>query len=185
MCTMIVEKIKIDGSGKGTQGWFPLQQANVSSDKVSMAASLAVAVARVQPGAYGLGPQVEGATVRFSIPRPMALVVQLDYREKLFLFADPPPDPVPADAVDAVSLGAVGDGKTDNTAVLQKAIDGLPQGGTLLLTAGHYRSGSLRLKSHMRLHLDAGALLQAPDEHTKILPSWRLRCRRKVATMSF
>ncbi|HQW29397.1 MAG TPA: glycosyl hydrolase family 28 protein [Verrucomicrobiales bacterium] len=129
-----------------------------------------VAVARVQPGAYGLGPQVEGATVRFSIPRPMALVVQLDYREKLFLFADPPPDPVPADAVDAVSLGAVGDGKTDNTAVLQKAIDGLPQGGTLLLTAGHYRSGSLRLKSHMRLHLDAGALLQAPDEHTKILP---------------
>jgi hypothetical protein len=29
---MIVEKIKIDGSGKGTQGWFPLQQANVSYD---------------------------------------------------------------------------------------------------------------------------------------------------------
>jgi hypothetical protein len=29
---MIVEKIKIDGSGKGTSGWFTLEQANVSYD---------------------------------------------------------------------------------------------------------------------------------------------------------
>jgi hypothetical protein len=29
---MIVEKVKIDGSGKGSQGWFTLQQANVSYD---------------------------------------------------------------------------------------------------------------------------------------------------------
>ena len=32
MCTMIVEKVKIDGSGKGTSGWFTLAQANVSYD---------------------------------------------------------------------------------------------------------------------------------------------------------
>ena len=32
MCTMIVEKVKIDGSGKGKTGWFPLEQANVSYD---------------------------------------------------------------------------------------------------------------------------------------------------------
>ena len=32
MCTMIVEKVKIDGSGKGTNGWFKLEQANVSYD---------------------------------------------------------------------------------------------------------------------------------------------------------
>ena len=32
MCTMIVEKVKIDGSGKGTTGWFQLEQANVSYD---------------------------------------------------------------------------------------------------------------------------------------------------------
>jgi hypothetical protein len=32
MCTMIVEKVKIDGSGKGGSGWFPLEQANVSYD---------------------------------------------------------------------------------------------------------------------------------------------------------
>ena len=32
MCTMIVEQIKIDGSGKGREGWFPLKEANVSYD---------------------------------------------------------------------------------------------------------------------------------------------------------
>jgi hypothetical protein len=32
MCTMIVEKARIDGSGKGTAGWFKLTQANVSFD---------------------------------------------------------------------------------------------------------------------------------------------------------
>jgi hypothetical protein len=32
MCTMIVEKIKLEGSGKGTSGWFKLEGANVSYD---------------------------------------------------------------------------------------------------------------------------------------------------------
>jgi hypothetical protein len=32
MCTMIVEKIKVDGSGKGTDGWFQLDHANISFD---------------------------------------------------------------------------------------------------------------------------------------------------------
>lgn len=32
MCTMIVEKVKIEGSGKGTDGWFKLGGANVSYD---------------------------------------------------------------------------------------------------------------------------------------------------------
>ncbi|MCB8968556.1 MAG: DUF6295 family protein [Chloroflexota bacterium] len=32
MCTMIVQQIEIDGSGKGQGGWFSLQQANVSYD---------------------------------------------------------------------------------------------------------------------------------------------------------
>lgn len=32
MCTNIVQKVKIEGSGKGQQGWFDLGQANVSYD---------------------------------------------------------------------------------------------------------------------------------------------------------
>ena len=32
MCTMIVQQVAIEGSGKGTDGWFGLRQANVSYD---------------------------------------------------------------------------------------------------------------------------------------------------------
>jgi hypothetical protein len=32
MCTMIVEKVKMDGSAKGAGGWFKLEQANISFD---------------------------------------------------------------------------------------------------------------------------------------------------------
>lgn len=32
MCTMIVEKIRLEGCGKGREGWFDLEQANVSYD---------------------------------------------------------------------------------------------------------------------------------------------------------
>ncbi len=32
MCTMIVQRAKIDGSGKGAQSWFSVREANVSYD---------------------------------------------------------------------------------------------------------------------------------------------------------
>ena len=32
MCTMIAERVKIEGCGKGAQGWFDVNQANVSYD---------------------------------------------------------------------------------------------------------------------------------------------------------
>jgi hypothetical protein len=32
MCTMIVQQVAIEGSGKGAGGWFAVRQANVSYD---------------------------------------------------------------------------------------------------------------------------------------------------------
>jgi hypothetical protein len=32
MCTMIVQQVGVDGSGKGSGGWFTVRQANVSYD---------------------------------------------------------------------------------------------------------------------------------------------------------
>jgi len=32
MCTMIAEQIKVQGSGKGRNGWFKLAEANISFD---------------------------------------------------------------------------------------------------------------------------------------------------------
>lgn len=32
MCTMIVQQVGLEGSGKGREGWFQVNQANVSYD---------------------------------------------------------------------------------------------------------------------------------------------------------
>ena len=32
MCTMIAERVLIEGSGKGTSSWIPVTQANISYD---------------------------------------------------------------------------------------------------------------------------------------------------------
>ena len=37
MCTGILEKASLSGSGKGPQGWFPVTEANVSYDHPSHA----------------------------------------------------------------------------------------------------------------------------------------------------
>ena len=62
--------------------------------------------------------------------------------------------------------GAVADGKTLCTAALQKTIDrcAAAGGGTVCLPAGTYLSGTLFLKSHVTLYLEAGTtLLGSPD----------------------
>jgi hypothetical protein len=57
--------------------------------------------------------------------------------------------------------GAVGDGTNIDTAALQKAIDAAASagGGTVVFPPGSYLSGSLHLKSHVALQLDAGTIL--------------------------
>lgn len=62
--------------------------------------------------------------------------------------------------------GAVGDGKTLCTPAIQKAIDACAEagGGTVLFPPGTYLSGTVFLKSHVTLHLEAAAtLLGSPN----------------------
>lgn len=60
-------------------------------------------------------------------------------------------------------FGAVGDGVTRNTACIQAAIEACCRdgGGTVIVPAGRYLSGSIRLRTNVNLYLDAGAVLIA------------------------
>lgn len=65
---------------------------------------------------------------------------------------------------------ALGDGRTMNTAVLQRAIDDCGKGECVYLPAGTYLTGALRLHSDMELYLEEGAVLQGTDVVEDYLP---------------
>ena len=58
------------------------------------------------------------------------------------------------------SFGAKGDGKTEDTAMLQAAILCCPENGRVLIPPGDYVTGPLFLKSHMTLEIAEGAALR-------------------------
>jgi polygalacturonase len=61
---------------------------------------------------------------------------------------------------DIVSYGARGDGETDNTASVQKAIDAASvAGGIVEVPAGKFVTGVIHLKSNVGLHLAANSVL--------------------------
>ena len=81
-------------------------------------------------------------------------------------------DPEPTRRITASEAGAVGDGKTLNTAALQGAIDRLSAagGGTLLLQDGSFLTGSLFLKDHVELRVEAGARLLGSTHPAHYVP---------------
>jgi polygalacturonase len=64
-----------------------------------------------------------------------------------------------------VDAGAVGDGKTLNTTAVQSTIDRCASagGGTVVVPPGVFVTGTLRLRTHVTLHLENGAVLKGSD----------------------
>ena len=90
------------------------------------------------------------------------------YTEKLpFPMPEVTAPVIPDNQVNLKDFGAVGDGITLNTEAFAKAIDVLVQkgGGKLVVPQGVWHTGPIVLKSHINLHLNAGAvILFAADE---------------------
>jgi len=74
--------------------------------------------------------------------------------------------------------GAKGDGKFLNTKAIQSAIDQCVEqgGGTVFVPPGNFLSGTIILKSHVSLYLEAGAILLGSTEiknYPEIYPEFR------------
>lgn len=83
---------------------------------------------------------------------------------------------------DVKTYGAKGDGITLDTRSIQKAIDKAfeNKGGTVSVPAGVYKIGTLILKDHINLHLQAGAvLLGSPDYKDYIAVAQKMPSRSK------
>jgi galacturan 1,4-alpha-galacturonidase len=70
--------------------------------------------------------------------------------------------------------GAVGDGRANDTPALQAAINSAAGcgGGVVVLPAGRYLSGAVRLASGVTLRLQGGAVLAGSDDPGLYRPAW-------------
>lgn len=91
---------------------------------------------------------------------------------------EPTSQPTRQSHYDVTAYGATGDGRTKDTAAIQRAIDAAAGnrhptgvgGGTVFFPAGRYLSGSLHLRDNITLHLDAGAVLVASPNNADFDP---------------
>lgn len=139
---------------------------------------------RVYPDRLGVGrlsPEKKAKKpVAFRIRGNPYAVFESDGLGYLVLAFDPlQPEPAGDAVLNAAELGIRPDPDRVQTAALQAALDRVsadPQRDTLLLPAGLYRSGDLRLSANCRLHLASGAVLKASDHARDIgdpaLPGW-------------
>ncbi len=96
--------------------------------------------------------------MRHFLPRVSALLLTL-------LSAGHAAEPSRPLIFDVRAYGATGDGKTPDTAAINRAITAAVAagGGTVWFPAGTYASYSIHLQSNIALHLDAGSTLLAAD----------------------
>lgn len=86
---------------------------------------------------------------------------------------------------DVRDFGAVADGKTLNTAALQRAIDkcAADGGGEVRVPAGTFLIGTLHLKSHVTLRLAPGSVLQGSSDPNDY-PDHDISAHRKFGTIT-
>ena len=91
--------------------------------------------------------------------------------------------------LDVRAFGAVGDGRTKDTAALQYAIDTIHRrgGGIVHLPAGTWVSGTLHLRSGLTIDLASGAVLLASPDRKDFAPHEELpfHSDSNVDTMDF
>ena len=81
-----------------------------------------------------------------------------------------------AGTADVKSFGAKGDGITDDTTAIQKAIDGCPKGGRIVFPAGSYLTRPLTLKSDITIELKKNAQILGDtiEERYPVIPARKI-----------
>jgi len=91
----------------------------------------------------------------------------------------------PAPVVNVKDYGAVGDGSTDNSEAIAKAIAACPAGGSVVLDEGIYMTGSIILKANMTLWISENAVIRAIQDSAKIQNCYEARFQGDYFTKYF
>ena len=180
----VAYKVAVDGQPVFVHNFLTYDQFNwmdyasfSMTGKVHVTVTLLVSERKVltcniRPLAYGIQPQISGNTVSFDLDRPRYLVLFFNDEPAfnntgLMLFAEPPeknpPKPGDANVVSILEYKVDSTGKTVETVKINQAIGDVsarPGGGVLFFPAGVYLTGTVFMKSNVKLYVDAGAVIR-------------------------
>lgn len=133
--------------------------------KVEITVKEAIRTFDLSPHRYAVMAKAEGSKLTFELSEPRKLHLQVNGLTRFFIFADGPDTSTPRlgqpGVYDVKVYGVKCTPDTVQTAALQRAIDDVAsKRGVLLVPPGIYRTGELRMKSNLTLHLEAGAILK-------------------------
>lgn len=137
--------------------------------RVEITARELIKTSDVSPHRSGIKANAAGSTLSFELSKPSDLHIQVNQLPRFFLFAVAPetdhPEPGGDGVFDLTALGVTSASETVQTEAIQKAIDLVAEKkGVLFVPPGIYRSGELRMKSNLTLHLAAGAILKGTGQ---------------------
>ena len=131
----------------------------------------------VRPLAYGIQPRISGNACSFDLDRPRYLVIFLNeepifHSAGLMLFAEPP-EKNPSklgdqNVVNIMDYKVDNTGKTVETAKINQAISEVsarPGGGVLFFPPGIYLTGTVSVKSNVKVYVDAGAVIRGSTKN--------------------
>ncbi len=134
--------------------------------KVEITASETVRACDLSPHRAEIGVTIHDRTVSFDLKKPSKLHLQINDLPRFFLFAEAPESAAPPlAAIDLTTFGVTSSAAEVQTAAIQRAMDAVAaRKGVLLVPPGIYRTGELRVPSHLTLHLMPGAILKGTGE---------------------
>lgn len=139
----------------------------VGRTELRISVSEAISKWSLSPRHLEIPAKTEGRDLLLAISEPSKLVVRINDRERLFIFADSldkySPRLCDAGVVNIVDSGVDNSSGEVQTARIQAAIDSAAKDAVLFFPPGLYRTGTLELKSNITLYLAGGCLIQGTD----------------------
>jgi len=166
---------KVDGVPVSVTDFYKSCYSHLSADptrtiEIEITAAEPIESITVFPRRHGIVPEVDGNRATFQSTGQQYWFIRVNDYKQYFLMVSPleesSPLPGDTDVVDLSDYDVDDTGIVTETAAIQQAIDDVhadPEKRYLYVPAGIYKSGSIRLKSGVVLHLSEGAVLQAAD----------------------
>lgn len=131
-----------------------------STRDLTLESSIPVADFEISPESAGIEGIRNGNSIRFTLEGPGYVMVLINGDQRIFILADGIPNEPEAEVVSVLEYNVDASGSNLVTASLQQALDEISGTGKVLgFPKGIYRTGTLSIPSHTKIHLEPGAMI--------------------------